>query len=555
MPLFACDEQVICQSKRVTFVPAQINMAIFMKDAIMSRLAQDNLYIPIKELIVSFFVIALFFIWQGSKGFNLWDEGFLWYGVQRVMLGEVPILDFMAYDPGRYYWSAAIMSVVGDNDILSLRASVAVFQVLGLFVGLWLISRSRKVAGKADIVFWLIAALTLMLWMFPRHKIFDISLSILLVGVLTYLISHPVPKRYFIAGILVGLVAVFGRNHGVYGVAGSVGVIAWLSIRNHSAPGFFKGGLLWAAGVVVGFLPVIFMALLIPGFATAFWESIRFLFEQQATNLPLPVPWPWTVEFATATVGEAVRGVLVGLFFVATLVFGGISVAWVIYRKLREKPVPPALVASAFLSLPYAHYAFSRADVGHLAQGIFPTLVGCLVVLSSVQSKARWPLVVALSTASIWVMYLFQPGWQSLASKDWVNVEVSGRNLQVDPDTASAIALLRQLDSQYSSGARSFVVVPFWPGAYALLDRKSPMWEIYPLFSRSAGFEEKEIKRIEESRPGFALVFDMALDGRDELRFRNTHPLTYQYIVDKFERIPDSSSPAYEIYKPKVAGQ
>lgn len=530
-------------------------MAIFMKEAIMSRLAQDNLYIPIKELIVSFFVIALFFIWQGNKGFNLWDEGFLWYGVQRVMLGEVPILDFMAYDPGRYYWSAAIMSIVGDNDILSLRASVAVFQFLGLFAGLWLISRSRKVAGKPDIVFWLISALTLMLWMFPRHKIFDISLSILLVGVLTYLISHPVPKRYFIAGILVGLVAVFGRNHGVYGVVGSAGVIAWLSIRNHSAPGFFKGGLLWGAGVVVGFLPVMLMALLIPGFATAFWESIRFLFEQQATNLPLPVPWPWAVEFATATAGEAVRGVLVGLFFVATLAFGGISVVWVIHRKLKDKPVPPALVASAFLSLPYAHYAFSRADLGHLAQGVFPMLVGCLVVLSSAQSKARWPLAVALCAASFWVMYLFQPGWQSLVNKNWVSVEVSGRNLQVDPDTASDIALLRQLDNQYSSDAKPFVVVPFWPGAYALLERKSPMWEIYPLFSRSTGFEEKEINRIEASRPGFALVFDMALDGRDELRFRNTHPLTYQYIVDKFERVPDSSSPAYEIYKPKVAGQ
>lgn len=530
-------------------------MAIFTKETMMSRLAQDNLYKPFKELIVSFFVVALFFIWQGNKGFNLWDEGFLWYGVQRVMLGEVPILDFMAYDPGRYYWSAAIMSIVGDNDILSLRASVAIFQFLGLFVGLWLISRSRKVAGKSDVVFWLISVLTLMLWMFPRHKIFDISLSMLLVGVLTYLISHPVPKRYFIAGILVGLVAVFGRNHGVYGVVGSVGVIAWLSIRNHSAPGFFKGGFLWGAGVGVGFLPVIFMALLIPGFATAFWDSIRFLFEQQATNLPLPVPWPWAVEFATTTAGEAVRGVLVGLFFVATLAFGGISVVWVIHRKLKDKPVPPALVASAFLSLPYAHYAFSRADLGHLAQGVFPMLVGCLVVLSSAQSKARWPLAVALCAASFWVMYLFQPGWQSLVNKNWVSVEVSGRNLQVDPDTASDIALLRQLDNQYSSDAKPFVVVPFWPGAYALLERKSPMWEIYPLFSRPAGFEEKEINRIESSRPGFALVFDMALDGRDELRFRNTHPLTYQYIVEKFERVPGSSNPAYEIYKPKVAGQ
>ena len=57
------------------------------------------------------------------------------------------------------------------------------------------------------------------------------------------------------------------------------------------------------------------------------------------------------------------------------------------------------------------------------------------------------------------------------------------------------------------------------------------------------------------ANPGFVLVFDIPVDGRDELRFRNTHPLIHQYIMDNFERLSDSPNPAYQIYKAKGMAQ
>ncbi len=500
-------------------------------------------------------MVGLSFAWQGHKGFSLWDEGFLWYGVQRVLAGETPILDFMAYDPGRYYWSAALLGIAGDpGSIMGVRASVVIFQALGLCVAMLVIACSTPKQQRGNLLLWLIACVSLGVWMYPRHKLFDISLSMLLIGILTLLAAKPLPRSYFLAGVVVGMAAVFGRNHGLYGAVGSLGVVAWLRIGPSTPTGAIKGLLYWSAGVAAGFLPIAVMALFIPGFAAAFVESVRLLFEQSGTNLPLPIPWPWTVDFRALPFGQLVRGVLTGTFFIGLLIFGVTTIAAVCIRRAAGRSVPPALVACAFLALPYAHYAFSRADVGHLAHGVYPLLIGCFVLLASARPLLRWPLSLALCAASIWVMYVFHPGWLCWRSDQCVNINIAGSQLIVDSSVANDVALLRQLTNQYAPSNESFIAAPFWPGAYALLERKAPVWEIYPLFPRTPAFEQKEIERIKAADIAFAIVFDMPLDGREELRFRNTHPLIHQYIMDHFERIPDAAHPTYQIYKARKNG-
>ena len=502
-------------------------------------------HLPLQVLDLTAFTVFALYRWQGSMGFNLADEGFLWYGAKRVLLGEVPIRDFMAYDPGRYYWSGAIMALLGNSGIMALRVAISIFQAIGLFVGLLLIARNLK---KQSFFYVLLSAATLTFWMFPRYKLFDISISILSIWVLAFLVQSPTSRRYFFTGICVGLIATFGRNHGVYAVVGCVGLMLWLNIKRTEGPRLIRAFAVYVSGVIVGFSPILFMTLLVPGFASAFWDSICFQFEIKATNLPLPIPWPWLVNINSLPIGDAVRGVLVGLFFIATIVFGVLSIVWITWQKFHNRQVSSELVSTSFLGLPYAHYAFSRADVDHLALGIFPLLVGCLVLLATLPVKIRWPTALILCTASIWVSHIFHPGWQCYIDKRCVTVEISGSNLQVDPSTANDVALLRNLAGRYAANGESFISTPFWPGAYALLDRKSPMWEIYALFPRTNAFELAEIERLKSARPKFSVVLDLPLDGRNELRFSNTHPLIYQYIHNNFKLIPYSANPAYFIF-------
>ena len=518
----------------------------------MNPITNKNNHLAIQILALAIFIVFATFIWQGNKGFTLWDEGYLWYGTQRVMLGEVPIRDFNSYDPGRYYGSAALMSLWGGNGIMALRGASAIFQSIGIFVGLLLIAKTLK---KQDFLYLLLSSIIFMVWMIMSFKAVDYSLSILLIGVLTFLVQSTTCRQYFLAGLCIGLAAFFGRNHAIYGVVGSLGVFLWLNVNRLDGVDLKRGFSFWMAGVLTGFMPIILMALLVPGFAVSFIDSVLFLFEIKATNLALPIPWPWTAHFVSLHIEYSIRGYLIGLFFIATVSFAVLSITWVFLQKFQNKQVSSVLVASSFLSLPYAHYAYSRADVFHLSLGIFPLLVGCFALFATQHDKVRWFLALMLSIASIWVALIFHPGFQCYLSQQCVNIEISGSNLLVDAGTANDIGLLRKLVGQYAVDGRSFIATPVWPGAYAFLKRKSPMLEIFPVFPRTPAFEKTEIARIKMANPGFVLVFDIPVDGRDELRFRNTHPLIHQYIMDNFERLSDSPNPAYQIYKAKGMAQ
>lgn len=499
-----------------------------------------------------FSVVALF-IWQGHAGFSLWDEGFLWYGAQRTTLGEVPIRDFMAYDPGRYYWSALWMTLLRDDGIVTLRLAIAAFQVLGLAAGLWLVAASFPKGQRPAFGFLLLSALILIVWMYPRHKVFDAALALLLIATLAWLIRSPVPRRYLIAGVGLGLIATFGRNHGVYGALGSLGVLLWLRLPPRAGLPLVPALGLGVAGVALGYLPVLAMIALVPGFQAAFLDSIRFLFDNGATNVPLPIPWPWTVDLAGLTHFQSVRAIVIGIFFLALPVFAGLGILWAVAGKLRGNALPAPFVAAAFLGLPYLHFALSRAGIGHLAQAIFPLLIGLLALMAGLAPRQKWPLVGLLMLASLVTVAPVQPGWRCQFKGPCVGVSVAGSELRVEQTSAEEIAFLQKLDATHAPDGESFYAAPFWPGAYALLGKKAPNWEIYALFRRSPEFEAAEIARLQAADLAYAVILDLPLDGNEALRFANTHPLTAAWLSENFRPTGDSSDPAITVYVPKAA--
>ncbi len=481
------------------------------------------------------FVLCLF-AWEHDLGLSLADEGYLWYGVQRVLLGEVPLRDFMAYEPGRYYWSAAWMAMRGNQGIVGVRMAIAAFQFLGLWAGLHVVAKAMPENRRGSRLLLIGSALTLIAWMVPRHKLFDISLCLFLLVGLAGLIERPVRSRYIAMGAMVGLVAGFGRNHGLYGAVASIGAIAWLNVGRETGVGIMRGLLFWGMGFAIGLLPLLAMVACIPGFARAMVDSVALLLAQGSTNLPLPVPWPWTAPWGHAQGLPALSQVLIGSYFLALPLFCVLSMAWCIRQRCAGQHMPPGFVACALLSAPYAHFAFSRADASHLAQGIFPLLVGTGIIVS--RSSPRWSgmVMAALFATGLVATLPLHPGWQLRDAAGLTTVASYGDTIKVDGTMAAEVTRFRELVATYASDGGTFVTVPFYPGVYALAGRRAPMWELYPLFPRSIVFQKQEVDRMRAARPRFVFVVDVPLDGRADLTFSRTHPVEFDYFLGEFKR-------------------
>ena len=480
---------------------------------------------------------AAFQLLLGHTYLGLVDEGFQWHGVLRVREGEVPMRDFQAYDPGRYYW-CALWSFVFGRGIVGVRAAGAVFQALGLFCGL-LVAR-RFTRSRTELI---ACAAILGLWMFPRHKLFEPALTLIALWVAVRAVEEPAPRRLFQAGFLTGLAAWFGRNHVLYLMLGFSTLSAFLMWKRalreprRSLAAF-------VLGLSVGSLPLTGMLLLVPGFAGAFADSIRHIVDV-GSNVPEPYAWPWRIEFAgkhgfvlLGTVALAVAFLLPALMYPA-----GLLVALRTPREaLARRAVP---IASALVGIYYVHHAAVRSDAFHLAQS-FPPVLLLALSLPALSTRAL-PRILATSVLAVVTFFavpVANPILEHLipgSEREFVDHVVAGETLRLPPGQARLLTNVAAACEQV--GAEPLFIGPMRPALYPVLGKRCPAWWLYILWSLSDAEQQATIRRLEEGHVDWLLIVDDAVDDREELRLANTNPLLWRYIEEAFRLVPDARLP------------
>lgn len=481
------------------------------------------------------------FLVEGHVGLGKADEGFLWYGAQRVLAGEVPLRDFQSYDLGRYYWSAFWMRLVDSTGIVALRFGDAILAGCAVVVATALV----RSGGERRPLWLLLAAASFTVWMVPEYKVADSFAALLLIAGLTGLIRRCDARGAALYGVCLGVAATIGINHGLYGTLG--GVLALIVMRWRGRPAF--GSTVLAAivaGVFVGYAPVLFCFVTVAGFAAAFVDSIRMLAEAGTTNVFLPLPDPLAiVRPGTASVVGALRESSLGVLFVATPVFFVTGLYQSTRRRTESDARPTAVfTAATALGVPYAHYAWSSAGLMHVAVSGLPLMVALWTMPATFALDRPDRLRVALALFSVFLLINARAGYQALRGRTTETVEVLHDTLRVAPYEAAEVRLVQHLTTEFAG--RRFFAAHDWPGAYAMVGQRAPNYEIYEIFPLRPERQRREIERVIAADPAFVILTEERPGERPD-GLEKTHPAVLAYVERCFARRPTVTEPPLSV--------
>ena len=224
--------------------------------------------------------------------------------------------------------------------------------------------------------------------------------------------------------------------------------------------------------------------------------------------------------------------------------------------KLKHEHV---LIASTFVGFTYIHYAFDRADMAHMSLAIAPLLIGLFSLSQSqlIRSRPtgaivhRYLLVLVLFT-TVFSAGKYSPWNQAnvliQASRgEWTGYKqhsLRGENLLWPRQAAELIKKVQSLDRRLFGESDAVFVAPM-PGLYTVLAKQSPTNHLFFTLSVTTVKQREMIVQIQDAKVKWAIIRpDDAIDGRDDLRFRNAYSLVWKYMTENFEIFEDHELPS-----------
>ena len=490
----------------------------------------------IRSLFVCFLIgasTAGLCLWQlhGSYGFNLSDEGFFWYGAKQTARGEVPGLDFLAYEPGRYYWAAAIFKAFGSSSNHMARVASVLFGAIMYGSITSLLIERRKDIGKAKtLVSITFLAATLSTWSFPYYRITDVVAPCLSFLLCYQQYEDRRPKSSLITGFWAGMIMCFGRNHALYTLLGLLIVILYMQAQERDIGRTMRRIWLGAVGMVAGITPFLILALLRPGYPNTITSQWFSMLKTGKTNLPLPWPLPWKTISNGMPLSEADGHLIIGILFMSLFAVAIAGTAAVAIAAANGRHVPPELAAMTATTAGYLHYGMDRADMEHIGPALMPVILGFFLwsLRGKIAMTAACTLTILIPTARV--------AARQQSAYHCIRQTIPCTFIDIDRETRVATstqtAQLTKSALKEIRGTR-FLAAPAYPALYAMTETKSPIWDIYAAWPRSEEEQHRAIHSIQANEVSTIILNRNGFGG--DARFEHTNPLLFSFITKRYK--------------------
>ena len=478
--------------------------------------------------LLSLSTLRLLYVPDIRIGLNLADEGYLWHGTQRVISGATPIRDFRAYDPGRYFWCAWWLRLLGSS-LFSLRVALQAAQAIALGI-----AASSIYIVSSDWIITTVATLTLAMGMHPRHKQFDSLLSALSVLTALLLAIHAVPQQFLFSGIVVGCLVLLGLNHAVYAGGGLLLLIHILAFKE-IGPGYLESLEFFTYGLAIGLIPTAIAFVLSPGFFIAYWkQKVVRIFRRGAANLPLPIPWIWSVPPAHLGHHTISTITLIRLKFTIIPLYYTAIILYVVFGPSDLSAISAALLSSTCIGIFYLHHMLSRADLEHLLQSILPFIVSFAILLSG--WSFGWIVLIGLLLMSYRDIYKASDDYIAAHSSDikLQTINVAGTEVTVSDIIATHLLSLKALVDKYSEPEDRTFFAPTLVTLYPLFSREPAVYDTFCVYTATDEEQLCMIEQMKSNNLSLAIIDDYPLDSRDDLRFCHTHPQVWRYLREMY---------------------
>jgi hypothetical protein len=124
-----------------------------------------------------------------------------------------------------------------------------------------------------------------------------------------------------------------------------------------------------------------------------------------------------------------------------------------------------------------------------------------------------------------------------LGASKFVRFEIDQNTFWVPEMEANYLNTVTRFLSRQMRPDENILIVPYATGLYCLLNKKSPIWDAYPIHLAPFDEQTRSIRDMEIKNVRWALIDTLPSDKIEERSFPCTHELIWRYIQREFEPI------------------